>query len=65
MSQPHRHDPPPPWRRTGEEMALRVVGGILVAAGAVMAVTAGTVSSLEGWPAWVMLASGVYLVARG
>lgn len=65
MSQPHRRDPPPPWRRTSERVALRVVGGILLAAGAVLATTASALNSMEGWPAWVMLVSGVYLVARG
>jgi ubiquinone biosynthesis protein len=65
MSQPHRKDPPPPWRRSSEQAALRVVGGILLTGGVFMAATGTALNSLEGWPAWLMVVCGLYLVVRG
>ena len=68
MSQPHRSDPPPPWRERGDGWALRLLGSALLAGGAVMASTLfaeGTalVAPLA-WPAWIMLVAGLYLVIR-
>ncbi len=68
MSQPHRHDPPPPWRERNDGWGLRILGAALLAGGAVLAstlVTEGTaLVALVAWPAWIMLAGGFYLVIR-
>ncbi|UFH49155.1 ubiquinone biosynthesis regulatory protein kinase UbiB [Pseudomonas sp. KNUC1026] len=65
MATPHREDPPPPWRRSSEVFALRLVGGILLAGGGVMASSGAALHTVQSWPAWIMLAAGLYLVVRG
>ncbi|MFF7707541.1 ubiquinone biosynthesis regulatory protein kinase UbiB [Pseudomonas sp. NPDC007930] len=65
MSAPHHEDPPPPWKHSSRVFALRLVGGILLAGGGVMANSGTAIDTLQAWPAWVMLATGLYLVVRG
>ncbi|MFE1813917.1 ubiquinone biosynthesis regulatory protein kinase UbiB [Metapseudomonas otitidis] len=60
MSQPHASDPPPPWRRASDGLAPRLVGTALL----VGAASTGLEQHLAAWPAWLMLASGLYLVLR-
>ncbi|SQF94369.1 2-polyprenylphenol 6-hydroxylase [Paucimonas lemoignei] len=68
MSQPHRKDPPPPWRERGDGWALRLLGAALLAGGAVLASTLVAENTAliapVAWPAWIMLAAGMYLVIR-
>ena len=68
LSQPHRHDPPPPYRRDGDHWALRLLGAGLLAGGVLLAIThtqtGAALNSLSAWPALLMLAAGVYLVVR-
>jgi ubiquinone biosynthesis protein len=68
LSQPHRHDPPPPYRRDGDHWALRLLGAGLLAGGVLLAIThtqtGEALASLNAWPALLMLAAGVYLVVR-
>ena len=64
MSQPHSRDPEPPWKRERDGWLLRLVGGALLASGAALAVAGTAFDSPEAWPAWVMLASGLYLIIR-
>ncbi|WP_166358131.1 ubiquinone biosynthesis regulatory protein kinase UbiB [Pseudomonas akapageensis] len=62
MSQSHTVEPTPP--RAGDSRALRLLGGVLLAGGATLAAEAGAFSTLTAWPAWLMLAAGLYLVVR-
>ncbi len=68
MSQPHKKDPPPPWRERGDGWALRLLGAALLAGGAVLASTLVAESTAlvapVAWPAWIMLVAGLYLVIR-
>ncbi|KFE56089.1 ubiquinone biosynthesis regulatory protein kinase UbiB [Pseudomonas syringae] len=68
MSQPHKEDPPPPWRERGDGWALRLLGAALLAGGAVLASTLVAESTAlvapVAWPAWIMLVAGLYLVIR-
>ncbi|TDV51461.1 2-octaprenylphenol hydroxylase [Pseudomonas graminis] len=68
LSQPHRHDPPPPYRRDGDHWALRLLGAGLLAGGVLLAIThtqtGAALNTLSAWPALLMLAAGVYLVVR-
>ncbi|MET1081183.1 MAG: ubiquinone biosynthesis regulatory protein kinase UbiB [Pseudomonas sp.] len=62
MAQPHAQDPPPPWRAERSWVGLRLVGASLLAAGSAFGAAAGSLELLVVWPAWVMAASGLYLV---
>ncbi|NBA94090.1 ubiquinone biosynthesis regulatory protein kinase UbiB [Pseudomonas sp. R5(2019)] len=64
LSQPHAEDQPPPRKQSGDSRALRLLGGVLMAAGATVAATSGAATTMAAWPAWVMLGAGVYLIAR-
>lgn len=68
LSQPHRKDPPPPYRRDGDRWALRLLGAGLLAGGVLLAVThtqtGAALNTLSAWPALLMLVAGVYLVVR-
>ena len=68
LSQPHRHDPAPPYRRDGDHWALRLLGAGLLAGGVLLAIThtqtGAALNSLSAWPALLMLVAGVYLVVR-
>lgn len=68
LSQPHRHDPQPPYRRDGDHWALRLLGAGLLAGGVLLAIThtqtGEALASLNAWPALLMLAAGIYLVVR-
>ncbi|MCY1435276.1 hypothetical protein D9M71_513660 [compost metagenome] len=67
LSQPHLHDPQLPERRQGDRWALRLLGAGLLGGGAVLAAGAAEAASLAApaaWPAWLMLAAGLYLIVR-
>ncbi|MFJ7790299.1 MULTISPECIES: ubiquinone biosynthesis regulatory protein kinase UbiB [unclassified Pseudomonas] len=68
LSQPHLHDPQlPERRRQGDRWALRLLGAGLLGGGAVLAAGAAAAASLAApaaWPAWLMLAAGLYLIVR-
>ena len=68
LSQPHRHDPPPPYTRNGDHWALRLIGAGLLAGGVVLATahtqTGDELMALSAWPALLMLVAGLYLVVR-
>ena len=68
LSQPHAKDPQPTWGERGDGWVLRLLGAGLLAGGVVMASSlagVGTEWTAPGtWPAWIMLASGLYLVVR-
>jgi ubiquinone biosynthesis protein len=68
MSQPHKKDPPPPWRERGDGWALRLLGAALLTGGAILASTLVAESTAlvapVAWPAWIMLVAGLYLVIR-
>lgn len=67
-SQSQAADSPPARRERGDGWALRLIGAGLLAGGAVLASTlaAGSTAlvTLTAWPAWIMLAAGLYLVVR-
>jgi ubiquinone biosynthesis protein len=67
-SQSQAADSPPARRERGDGWALRLIGAGLLASGAVLASTlaAGSTAliTLTAWPAWIMLAAGLYLVVR-
>ncbi len=63
MSQPHQSDPPPPWKQQ-DHWALRLLGAALLGGGAVLASGAEQIAATSAWPAWLMLAAGLYLVVR-
>ena len=63
MSQPHLNDPPPPWQQR-DRWALRLLGAGLLAGGATLAAGAVSLSAPAAWPAWLMLAGGLYLIVR-
>jgi len=64
MSQPHAKDRPPPWHKDRDGRVVRLVGSALLAGGATLAATGGAMDTLAAWPAWFMLAAGLYLVVR-
>ena len=68
LSQPHLEDPQlPERRRQGDRWALRLLGAGLLGGGAVLAAGAAETASLAApaaWPAWLMLAAGLYLIVR-
>ncbi|MEE1924219.1 ubiquinone biosynthesis regulatory protein kinase UbiB [Pseudomonas sp. 148P] len=63
MSQPHLSDPPAPWKQQ-DHWALRLLGAALLGGGAVLATGAENFVATSVWPAWLMLAAGLYLVVR-
>jgi len=63
MSQPHRNDPPAPWKQQ-DHWALRLLGAVLLGGGATLAAGAEPLTAVSSWPAWLMLAAGLYLVVR-
>ena len=63
MSQPHLSDPPAPWKQQ-DHWALRLLGAALLGGGATLAAGAESLSAASTWPAWLMLAAGLYLVVR-
>jgi ubiquinone biosynthesis protein len=64
LSQPHARDPEPPWFRTRDGQALRLIGCVLLVGGAVLASRAVALDAIDAWPAWLMLVAGAYLVVR-
>lgn len=63
LSQPHRNDPPAPWKQQ-DHWALRLLGAVLLGGGATLAAGAEPLTAVSSWPAWLMLAAGLYLVVR-
>ncbi|MNN20057.1 putative protein kinase UbiB [compost metagenome] len=64
MSQPHLSDPPAPWQQKNDHWALRLLGAGLLGGGATLAAGAVSLSAPAAWPAWLMLAAGLYLIVR-
>ena len=67
LSQPHLHDPKMPERRHGDHWALRLLGAGLLGGGVILggvALQAGSLAAATAWPAWLMLAAGLYLIVR-
>ena len=65
LSQPHLNDPQlPERRRQGDRWALRLLGAGLLGGGATLAAGAASLSAPAAWPAWLMLAAGLYLIVR-
>ncbi|MOA06542.1 putative protein kinase UbiB [compost metagenome] len=64
MSQPHLSDPPAPWQQKSDHWALRLLGAGLLGGGATLAAGAVSLSAPAAWPAWLMLAAGLYLIVR-
>lgn len=64
MSSPHAEDPPAPWRKPRDERPLRIVGAVLLAAGAALASVVPSFTDPTTWPIWLMAAAGFYLIAR-
>ncbi|WPO99623.1 ubiquinone biosynthesis regulatory protein kinase UbiB [Pseudomonas sp. HR96] len=64
LSQPDKRNPTPPWYQPRDRQILRLLGCGLLAGGAVLASHAVALDAIEAWPAWLMLAAGVYLVVR-
>ncbi|MBG6664189.1 ubiquinone biosynthesis regulatory protein kinase UbiB [Pseudomonas aeruginosa] len=61
LSQPHAHNAPPPeWKGSRPDGRGRLGGAVLL----VGAAEVGLGQQLEAWPAWVMLAGGVFLILR-
>ena len=64
MAQPHSDNPPAP-RRERDGWALRLIGAALLGGGVVLALASGNLSEpATAWPAWLMSASGLYLILR-
>lgn len=64
MAQPHANDPPPPWRER-DGWTVRLIGAALIGGGVVTALGLGNLSEpATAWPAWLMSASGLYLILR-
>ncbi|MCY1455321.1 hypothetical protein D9M71_724460 [compost metagenome] len=64
MSQPHQAEPPGAWQQKGDGWALRLLGAGLLGGGATLAAGAVSLSAPAAWPAWLMLAAGLYLIVR-
>lgn len=65
LSQPHVNDAQlPERRRQGDNWALRLLGAGLLGGGATLAAGAVSLSAPGAWPAWLMLAAGLYLIVR-
>ncbi|PSS56795.1 ubiquinone biosynthesis regulatory protein kinase UbiB [Pseudomonas sp. BBP2017] len=64
MSQPHLAEPPSAWQQKGDGWALRLLGAGLLGGGATLAAGAVSLSAPAAWPAWLMLAAGLYLIVR-
>ena len=65
LSQPHRKDPRlPEQRNRGDHWALRLLGAGLLGGGATLAAGAASLTAPAVWPAYLMLAAGLYLIVR-
>ncbi|MES2817771.1 MAG: ubiquinone biosynthesis regulatory protein kinase UbiB [Pseudomonadota bacterium] len=64
LSQPHAQDPPMPHFERQGGTALRLIGAVLLAGGVGFGASVVTLEAITAWPAWVMVASGLYLVVR-
>ena len=64
MSQPRLADPPATWQPKNDHWALRLLGAGLLGGGATLAAGAVSLSAPAAWPAWLMLAAGLYLIVR-
>ncbi|MHC6227795.1 ubiquinone biosynthesis regulatory protein kinase UbiB [Pseudomonas sp. X10] len=64
LSHPHLNDPEMPQQRQNDGWALRLLGAGLLGGGATLAAGAASLSAPAAWPAWLMLAAGLYLIVR-
>ena len=64
LSQPHASEQSPARRQNTDSWALRLLGAGLLAGGATLAAGAISLSAPAAWPAWLMLAAGLYLIVR-
>ena len=64
MSQPHANNPEPPWRERHHGWPLRLIGAALLGGGGVLAAGASSFTAAATWPAWLMLAAGLFIVVR-
>jgi ubiquinone biosynthesis protein len=63
-AQPHRKNKQPDWRHHTDGWLLRIAGALLLVGGATLAATGPLIDSIQAWPCWLMLGSGLYLVVR-
>ena len=64
LSQPHAQDPLAPRFERQGSTALRLIGAALLAGGVGFGASIVTLEAIAAWPAWIMVASGLYLVVR-
>ncbi|WP_409277393.1 ubiquinone biosynthesis regulatory protein kinase UbiB [Pseudomonas defluvii] len=64
LSQPHASEQSPARRQNTDSWVLRLLGAGLLAGGATLAAGAISLSAPAAWPAWLMLAAGLYLIVR-
>jgi ubiquinone biosynthesis protein len=64
MAQPHLHNPPLQQQPGGDKWALRLLGTALLGGGITLALAAASITAATTWPAWLMAASGLYLILR-
>ncbi len=66
LSNPHLDNPRPRWQEDDRaDWPARLAGAGLLAGGVVQAAAAAApLQSLQAWPAWLMLAGGLFLIVR-
>ncbi len=65
MAQPHLYNPPMQQQPGGgDKWTLRLLGTALLGGGITLALAAASLTAATTWPAWLMAASGLYLILR-